>query len=90
MGFRFNEGYRKAADLSVEAGLRQTTYDSTRTKLKVEGRQLQSLINAKSYADGELEVVTLKVQSSREKGGSERIEAESMAQKARRSKFDGR
>ena len=40
-------------------GFRETSYDDTRAKLKVEGSQLQSLINGKSYGIGELELVPL-------------------------------
>ena len=40
-------------------GFRETDDDDTRAKLKVEGRQLQSLINGKSYGIGELELVAL-------------------------------
>ena len=50
-------------------GFRESGYDETRAKLKVEGRQLQSLVNGKSYGIGELELVSLqalreRVQSS--------------------------
>ena len=40
-------------------GFRETSYDDTRAKLKVEGSRLQSLINGKSYGIGELELVSL-------------------------------
>ena len=40
-------------------GFRETSYDDTRAKLKVEGSRLQSLINGKSYGIGELELVPL-------------------------------
>src|ERR1700737_279809 len=40
-------------------GFRETGYDETRAKLKVEGRQLQSVVNGKSYGIGELELVSL-------------------------------
>jgi hypothetical protein len=43
----------------ILTGFRETTYDDTRAKLKVDGRQLQSLINGKSYGIGELELVSL-------------------------------
>jgi hypothetical protein len=49
-------------------GFRETGYDETRSKLKVEGRQLQSLVNGKSYGIGELELVSL--QTLRERGQS--------------------
>ena len=42
-------------------GFRETAYDDTRAKLKVEGNRLQSLINRKRYGIGELELVPLKV-----------------------------
>jgi hypothetical protein len=35
------------------AGFRETSYDDTRAKLKVEGSRLQSLVNGKSYGIGE-------------------------------------
>jgi hypothetical protein len=38
-------------------GFRETGYEDTRAKLKVEGRRLRSLVNGKSYAIGELELV---------------------------------
>jgi hypothetical protein len=40
-------------------GFKETAYDDTRAKLKVDGRQLQSLINGSSYGIGELELVSL-------------------------------
>lgn len=40
-------------------GFRETSYDDTRAKLKVNGGRLQSLINGKSYGIGELELVPL-------------------------------
>ena len=40
-------------------GFRETGYDDTRRKLKVEGRELHSLVNYKSYGIGELELVSL-------------------------------
>jgi hypothetical protein len=40
-------------------GFREAGYNETRRKLKVEGRQLQSLVNGKSYGIGELELVSL-------------------------------
>jgi hypothetical protein len=46
-------------------GFRETSYDDTRTKLKVNGSRLQSLVNGKSYGIGELELVPL--QALREK-----------------------
>jgi hypothetical protein len=35
-------------------GFRETDYDGTRAKLKVEGNQLRSLVNGRSYGIGEL------------------------------------
>jgi hypothetical protein len=40
-------------------GFRETAYDDTRAKLEVDGRQLKSLVNGKSYGIGELELVSL-------------------------------
>jgi hypothetical protein len=48
-------------------GFRETTYDDTRAKLKIEGSQLQSLINGKSYGVGELELVPLQTLRERVK-----------------------
>ena len=48
-------------------GFRETSYDDTRAKLKVEGSQLQSLINGKSYGVGELELVPLQALRERVK-----------------------
>ena len=39
-------------------GFRETAYDDTRTKIKVDERRLQSLVNGKSYGIGELELVS--------------------------------
>ena len=47
-------------------GFRETAYADTREKLRVEGRQLQSLINENSYGIGDLELVSL--QALRERG----------------------
>jgi hypothetical protein len=41
-------------------GFRETAYDDTRARLEVDGRQLQSLINGKSYGIGELDLVHCK------------------------------
>src|SRR5664280_3521839 len=51
-------------------GFRETSYDDTRAKLKVEGSQLQSLINGKSYGIGELELVSLQDLRERVKSAS--------------------
>jgi hypothetical protein len=48
-------------------GFRETSYYETRAKLKVEGRQLQSLINGKSYDIGDLELVSLQTMCERVK-----------------------
>ena len=40
-------------------GFREAGYEETRVKLKVEGGQLKSLVNGKSYRIGELELVSL-------------------------------
>ena len=39
-------------------GFREAGYDDTRVKLKLEGGQLKSLVNGKSYRIGELELVS--------------------------------
>ena len=46
-------------------GFRETDYDGTRAKLKVEGSRLRSLVNGKDYGIGDLELVSL--QSLRER-----------------------
>jgi hypothetical protein len=48
-------------------GFRETDYNDTRAKLKVEGSRLQSLINGKSYGIGELELVSLQTLRERVK-----------------------
>jgi hypothetical protein len=48
-------------------GFRETHYPDTRAKLKVEGSQLQSLVNGKSYGIGELELVSLQTLRERMK-----------------------
>jgi hypothetical protein len=48
-------------------GFKEAAYDDTRAKLKVDGRQLQSLINGKSYGIGELELVSLQTLRERMK-----------------------
>jgi hypothetical protein len=40
-------------------GFREAGYDDTRVKLAVEGDQLKSLVNGKSYRIGDLELVSL-------------------------------
>jgi hypothetical protein len=40
-------------------GFRETSYDDTRSKLKVEDKRLRSLVNGKSYGIGDLELVSL-------------------------------
>ena len=51
----------------ILTGFRETGYDDTRAKLKVEGSRLQSLINGKSYGIGELELVPLQALRERVK-----------------------
>ncbi len=46
-------------------GFREGNYADTRAKLKLEGHELQSLVNGRSYGIGELELVSL--QSLRER-----------------------
>ena len=41
-------------------GFCETTYADTRAKLRIEGNQLRSLINGRSYGVGELELVSLR------------------------------
>jgi hypothetical protein len=48
-------------------GFRETSYDDTRAKLKVNGSRLQSLVNGKSYSIGELELVPLQALRERAK-----------------------
>jgi hypothetical protein len=48
-------------------GFRETSYDDTRAKLRVEGHQLQSLINGKNYGIGDLELVSLQALRERVK-----------------------
>jgi len=40
-------------------GFREGTYQETQAKLKVDGRQIRSLVNGKSYGIGEFKLVTL-------------------------------
>jgi hypothetical protein len=49
----------------ILTGFRETDYDDTRAKLKVEGSRLRSLVNDKDYGIGDLELVPL--QSLRER-----------------------
>ncbi len=51
----------------ILTGFRETDYDDTRAKLKVEGSRLRSLINGKSYGIGELELVSLQTLRERVK-----------------------
>jgi hypothetical protein len=51
----------------ILTGFRETDYEDTRAKLKVEGSRLQSLINGKSYGIGELELVPLQALRERVK-----------------------
>ena len=50
-------------------GFRETDYDDTRAKLRIEGSRLQSLINGKNYGVGELELVSLQALRERVKSG---------------------
>jgi len=40
-------------------GFRESSYADTRARIKVEGRELRSLVNGKSCGIGELELVSL-------------------------------
>ena len=51
-------------------GFRETNYDDTRAKLAVDGSRLRSLINGRSYAIGELELVRLQTLRERAKSAS--------------------
>jgi hypothetical protein len=48
-------------------GFCETAYNDTRAKLKVDGQQLQSRVNGKSYGIGELELVSLQTLRERVK-----------------------
>lgn len=48
-------------------GFSETSYDDTRSKLKVEGSRLRSLVNGESYGIGELELVPLHTLRARSK-----------------------
>ena len=50
-------------------GFAETNYHDTRKKLRVEGRQLKSLINGKSYGIGTLELVSLRALRERVRSG---------------------
>ena len=49
-------------------GFREGTYEETQAKLKVDGRQIRSLVNGKSYGIGEFKLVSL--QTLRERAQS--------------------
>lgn len=51
-------------------GFRETEYYDTRSKLKVEGTQLRSMVNGKSYCIGTLELVSLQTLRDRVSTGS--------------------
>jgi hypothetical protein len=51
-------------------GFRETEYYETRSKLKVEGTQLRSMVNGKSYCIGTLELVSLQTLRDRVAAGS--------------------
>jgi hypothetical protein len=48
-------------------GFRETDYDETRAKLRVDGSRLQSLVNGRSYEIGRLELVSLQTLRERVK-----------------------
>jgi hypothetical protein len=48
-------------------GFRETTYDDTRARLRVEGAELVSLVNGQRYGIGELEMVSLEALRERAK-----------------------
>lgn len=50
-------------------GFAETNYHDTRKKLRVEGRQIQSLSNGDSYGIGRLELVSLRALRERVKSG---------------------
>ena len=50
-------------------GFRETCYEDTRAKLKIEGSRLRSLVNGKTYGIGELELVSLQTLRERLKSG---------------------
>jgi hypothetical protein len=50
-------------------GFRETGYEDTCAKLKVEGGRLRSVVNGKSYGVGELELVSLQTLRERVKSG---------------------
>jgi hypothetical protein len=54
-------------------GFRETSYDSTRARLKVEGNQLFSAVNEKSYGIGELELASLQTLRDRAKSAGRRL-----------------
>ena len=51
-------------------GFRESEYSDTRSKLRVDGRQLRSLVNGKSYGIGTLELVSLQALRDRVLAGS--------------------
>jgi hypothetical protein len=51
-------------------GFREAEYYDTRSKLKVEGTQLRSMVNGKSYCIGTLELVSLQTLRDRVAAGS--------------------
>ncbi len=52
-------------------GFKETGYDATRRQLEVDGNQLRSLVNGKSYSIGELELVSLQDLRARLKASEE-------------------
>ena len=51
----------------ILTGFRETDYDDTRAKLKVEGNRLRSLVNDKDYGIGKLELMSLESMRERVK-----------------------
>jgi hypothetical protein len=51
-------------------GFREAPYERTRAMLEVEGKQLRSLVNGKSWAIGELELVSLNALGERTRTAS--------------------
>ena len=50
-------------------GFRETDYDDTRRRIEVDGCRLRSRVNGKSYAIGELELVSLRTLRERVHAG---------------------
>jgi hypothetical protein len=54
-------------------GFREAGYNETRGKLKVDGRQLQSLVNGECYGIGELELVALQTLRERVRSSGDQL-----------------